>query len=311
MSDKQYEMIGGDGEQYGPFTLQELQETLSQGRADTQTQIRETGSEGWQPLGQLLNLSEQGQAHKPLGAAVLSDQPLDISLALSSGWALFKEHMGIMVGAGGIYFGILFAAIMVGAIIPFANIFVQGPLTGGLIILTLNLSRYDQADISDIFLGFKNYGWLLLVTLVQGAVIVAAIVPGVIVLVVGGLLPVMQAQQAGGTPELAGTSIALLIVGFLLLLVLVMIAAVCTYFWLFLVADKRGEFGEALAAGYRAGKMNFWSILGLSILLGLVVMVSAIPCGLGLIFSIPWSFAIMANAYEQIFSSSLVTRESE
>jgi hypothetical protein len=311
MSDKQYEMIGGDGEQYGPFTLQELQETLSQGRADTQTQIRETGSEGWQPLGQLLNLSEQGQAHKPLGAAVLSDQPLDISLALSSGWALFKEHMGIMVGAGGIYFGILFAAIMVSAIIPFANIFVQGPLTGGLIILTLNLSRYDQADISDMFLGFKNYGWLLLVTLVQGAVIVAAIVPGVIVLVVGGLLPVMQAQQAGGTPELAGTSIALLIVGFLLLLVLVMIAAVCTYFWLFLVADKRGEFGEALAAGYRAGKMNFWSILGLSILLGLVVMVSAIPCGLGLIFSIPWSFAIMANAYEQIFSSSLVTRESE
>jgi uncharacterized membrane protein len=311
MSDKQYEMIGGDGEQYGPFTIQQLQDNLSHGRANAQTQIRETGSEGWQPLGQLLNLSEQGQAHKPLGAAVLSDQPLDISLALSSGWALFKQHMGIMVGAGGIYFGILFAAIMVSAVIPFANIFVQGPLTGGLIILTLNLSRYDQAEISDMFLGFKNYGWLLLVTLVQGAVIVAAIVPGVIVLVVGGLLPVMQAQQAGGTPELAGTSIALLIVGFLLLLVLVMIAAVCTYFWLFLVADKRGEFGEALAAGYRAGKMNFWSILGLSILLGLVVMVSAIPCGLGLIFSIPWSFAIMANAYEQIFSSSLVTRESE
>ena len=74
-------------------------------------------------------------------------------------------------------------------IIPFANIFVQGPLTGGLIILTLNLSRYNQADISDIFLGFKNYGWLLLVTLVQGAVVVAAIVPGVIVMLLGGLLP--------------------------------------------------------------------------------------------------------------------------
>jgi hypothetical protein len=50
MSDKTYEMIGGDGGQYGPFTLQELQETLSQGRADTQTQIKETGSEGWRPL---------------------------------------------------------------------------------------------------------------------------------------------------------------------------------------------------------------------------------------------------------------------
>jgi uncharacterized membrane protein len=310
MSDKQYEMIGGDGEQYGPFTIQQLQDNLSHGRANAQTQIRETGSEGWLPLGQLLNLSEQGQAHKPLGAAVLSDQPLDISLALSSGWALFKQHMGIMVGAGAIYLAILFTAGM----IPFAYIFVQGPLTGGLIILTLNLSRYDQAEISDMFLGFKNYGWLLLVTLVQGTFVFTAIVPGVIVMMVGGFLSFNHILASPGgwrDTEFGGTTIALLIVGYLLLLVLGTIAAVFTYFWYFLVADKRGEFREALAAGYRAGKMNFWSILGLSILLGLVVMVSAIPFGLGLFFSIPWSFAVMANAYEQMFSSSLVTRESE
>jgi len=311
MSDKTYEMIGGDGEQYGPFTIQQLQDNLSDGRANPQTQIRETGTETWQPLGQLLNPSEQGQAREPLGAAVLSDQPLDVSLALSSGWALFKQHMGIMVGAGAIYLAILFAAGMVGAVIPFAQIFVQGPLTGGIIILTLNLSRYNQADISDIFLGFKNYGWLLLLTVVQGAVVLAALIPGVIVMMVGGLLPVMQAAQAGVNPEFGGTTIALLIVGFLLLLVLGTIAGVFTYFWFFLVADKRGEFGEALAAGYRAGKMNFWSILGLIILFGLVGLVSLIPCGLGLFLSIPWTFAVMTKAYEQMFSSSLVTRESE
>ena len=311
MSDKTYEMIGGDGEQYGPFTIQQLQDNLSHGRANAQTQIRETGTETWLPLGQLLNPSEQGQVREPLGAAVPSDQPLDVSLALSSGWALFKQHMGIMIGAGAIYLAILFAAGIVGAVIPFAQIFVQGPLTGGLIILTLNLSRYDQAEMSDLFLGFKNYGWLLLLSLVQGAVVIAAIIPGAIVMIVGGLLPVMQAQQAGETPELGGTSIALLIVGFLLLLVLATIAVVLTYFWYFLVADKRGEFTEALAAGYRAGKMNFWSIVGLLILFSFVGFVSVIPCGLGLFFSIPWSFAVMAKAYEQIFSSSLVTRESE
>ena len=54
MSDKTYEMIGGDGEQYGPFTIQQLQDNLSNGRANAQTQIRETGTEAWQPLGQLL-----------------------------------------------------------------------------------------------------------------------------------------------------------------------------------------------------------------------------------------------------------------
>ena len=311
MSDKTYEMIGGDGEQYGPFTIQQLQDNLSDGRANPQTQIRESGTEVWQPLGQLLNPGTQGQVREPLGAAVPSDQPLDVSLALSSGWALFKQHMGIMIGAGAIYLAILIAAGVVGAVIPFAQFLVQGPLTGGLIILTLNLSRYDQAEISDLFSGFKNYGWLLLLSLVQGAVVVAAIIPGAIVMIVGGLLPVMQAQQAGGNPEFGGASIALLIVGFLLFLVLATIAVVLTYFWYFLVADKRGEFGEALAAGYRAGKMNFWSILGLVILFGLIGMVSAIPCGLGLFFAIPWSFAVMAKAYEQIFSSSSVTREIE
>ncbi len=310
MSDKTYEMIGGDGEQYGPFTIEQLQDNLSHGRANAQTQIRETGTEAWQPLGQLLNPSEQGQIRQPLGAAVPSDQPLDVSIALSSGWALFKQHMGIMIGAGAIYLTILIAAGMVGAVIPFAQFLVQGPLTGGLIILTLNLSRYDQAEISDLFLGFKNYGWLLLLSLVQGAVVIAAIIPGAI-MIVGGLLPVMQAQQAGGTPELDGTSIALLIVGFLLLLVLATIAVVLTYFWYFLVADKRGEFGEALAVGYQAAKMNFWSILGLVILFGFVGFVSVIPCGLGLFFSIPWSFAVMVKAYEQLLSLSTVAPQSE
>ena len=41
MEDKQYEMIGGDGELYGPFTIQQLQDNLSHGRANAQTKITE------------------------------------------------------------------------------------------------------------------------------------------------------------------------------------------------------------------------------------------------------------------------------
>ncbi|MCH2386475.1 MAG: DUF4339 domain-containing protein, partial [Pedosphaera sp.] len=77
MEDKQYEMIGGDGELYGPFTIQQLQDNLSHGRANAQTKIRETGTEAWQPLGQLLNLGTLVAAAPPSGTAVVSDQPLD------------------------------------------------------------------------------------------------------------------------------------------------------------------------------------------------------------------------------------------
>ena len=301
MEDKQYEMIGSDGEQYGPFTIQQLQDTLSQDRANAQTQIRETGTEAWQPLGQLLNPGT------PV-AASLSDQPLDVGMAFSSGWGLLKQHMGLMIGAGAIFFGILMVAAIIGTVIPFAQLFVQGPLTGGFIILILNLSRYGQADISDLFLGFKNYGWLLLAYIVQVAVIFAALIPGVIVMLVGGLIPLMA---EGGTEEIAGGTIALLIVGSLLMLILAMIAAILTYFPIFLIADKRAEFGDAFVVGFRASKKNFWAILGLFILISLVAAVSAIPCGLGLIFTLPWSFAVMAQAYEQMFSPSSVALQSE
>ena len=304
MEDKQYEMIGGDGELYGPFTIQQLQDNLSHGRANAQTKIRETGTEAWQPLGQLLNLGTLVAAAPPSGTAVVSDQPLDVGLAFSSGWALFKEHMGLLIGAGLLYLLIVMVVGLIGAIIPFAQLLVQGPMTGGFIILTLNLSRYGQAEIGDLFLGFKSYGWLLLVTLVQSAAALVAILPGLILMLVGGLLPVITEGQSA---ELSGANIAVLIVGFGLMLVLATIAGTFTYFPLFLIADKRAGFGDAFVLSYRAVKNNFWKVLGLFIGCGLVALVSAIPCGLGLIFTMPWLFTVFVRTYEQLFPVSPVT----
>lgn len=205
---KTYEMIGSDGEQYGPFTIQELEETVSQGRANAQTQIREIGSEEWHPLGQIIS----SDTDQPLGAAIPSDQPLDMNKALSDGWKLLKENLGIMIGAGAIFFGIMLVAGLIGAIIPGAQIFVQGPLTGGFIILTLKLSRHGQAQIEDIFLGFKNYGWLLLSTLAQGAIIFASIIPGLIVLIIG----IVVMANGNTEPGSNALGIAVLIAGGLL-----------------------------------------------------------------------------------------------
>ena len=291
---KTYEMIGSDDEQYGPFTIQELKETLSQGRANAQTQIRETGSEEWHPLGQII----ASDTDQPLEAAIPSDQPLDMNKALSDGWALFKEHLGIMIGAGAIFFGIMLVVGLLGAIIPGAQIFVQGPLMGGFIILTLKLSRHGQAQIEDIFLGFKNYGWLLLATLVQGAIVFASIMPGLIVLIIGGVV----IGNGNGEPDSNTLGIAVLIAGGLLTLILAVAASMLIFFMVHLVADKRGTFGDALSAAYKGGKMNFWSILGMGIILGLAsCLIIIFTCGLGLLFITPWTTAVGVKAYEQIF----------
>ncbi len=299
---KTYEMIGSDGEQYGPFTIQELEETLSQGRANKQTQIRETGSKEWLPLGKIITSNASKSTDQQFGPATPSDKPLDMNKALVDGWELLKEHFGLLVGAGAIFFGIVFAAAM----IPLGQLFVQGPMMGGLIILMLKLSRHGQAEVGDVFLGFQNYLQLLLATLVQGAIVLASLIPGIIILIIGGVV----IGTGDGEPNTLG--IALLIAGGLLSLISILIASILIFFMVHLVADKRGTLGDALSASYKGGKMNFWSLLGLLIIIGIVSPLFILfTLGIGTFFVIPWSTAVGVKAYEQIFPTHSTTLESK
>ena len=301
---KTYEMIGSDGEQYGPFTIQELEETLSQGRANKQTQIRETGSKEWLPLGKIITSDASESTDQQFGPATPSDKPLDMNKALADGWEILKEHVGLLVGAGAIFFGIVFAAAM----IPFGQLFVQGPMMGGLIILMLKLIRHGQAEVGDVFLGFQNYLQLLLATIVQGAIVLASVIPGIIILIIG----IVVFGIGNDVPDPNPLGIALLIAGGFLSLISILTASILIFFMVHLVADKRGTLGDALSATYKGGKMNFWSLLGMLIIISIVsTLVIGLTCGIGTLFVIPWSTAVGVKAYEQIFPTHSTTLESK
>ncbi len=198
----------------------------------------------------------------------------------------------MLVGAGAIFLGVLTAAGLIGAVIPAAQLLVQGPLMGGLILMILKLSREGHAEVGDVFLGFQNYGWLLLVTVVQGAVIFAASIPGLIMLIIGAVMMTQESGEMG---------VGLMVGGGILMFVLMIPAVTLTNFALYLVADRRGTFGEAFSAGYKGTIKNLWAALGLMFVISLALILGVIPCMLGLIVTIPWSFAVMVKAYEQMF----------
>ena len=54
--EKQFEMVGVDGQQYGPLSESELRAYVVERRANADTQIREVGAESWQSLGNVLGL---------------------------------------------------------------------------------------------------------------------------------------------------------------------------------------------------------------------------------------------------------------
>ena len=317
MEDKQYEMIGSDGEQYGPFTIQQLQDTLSQDRANAQTQIRETGTEAWQPLGQVLGNQSIENFSEYREAILTGNRRLDVGLAFSQGSELFKAHMGILIGS----FLLFMLLIIVTASVPFigscVQITLQGPLTGGFFILILNLVRTGAASIGDLFKGFESFGGLFLVTLAQTLIVTLVILPGVALMIGGFVMEVDFGDLEGQNEEAvlkalgAGLLHPLTILGFLSMILLSIISYTLIFFPLPLLADRKLGFGEAFGLGFQVSKRNFFPIFKLIIIGSLVMAVSLIPCGLGLIFAGPWFYAVMAQAYEQMFSPSSVALQSE
>ena len=317
MEDKQYEMIGSDGEQYGPFTIQQLQDTLSQDRANAQTQIRETGTEAWQPLGQVLGNQSIENFAEYREAILTGNRRLDVGLAFSQGSELFKAHMGILIGS----FLLFMLLIMATASVPFVGscvqITLQGPLTGGFFILILNLVRARAASIGDLFKGFESFGGLFLVTLAQALIVTLVILPGVALMIGGFVMEVDFGDLEGQNEEAvlkalgAGLLHPLTILGFLSMILLSIISYTLIFFPLPLLADRKLGFGEAFGLGFQVSKRNFFPIFKLIIIGSLVMAVSLIPCGLGLIFAGPWFYAVMAQAYEQMFSPSSVALQSE
>ena len=317
MEDKQYEMIGSDGEQYGPFTIQQLQDTLSQDRANAQTQIRETGTEAWQPLGQVLGNQSIENFSEYREAILTGNRRLDVGLAFSQGSELFKAHMGILIGS----FLLFMVLIMATASVPFVGscvqITLQGPLLGGFFILILNLVRTGAASIGDLFKGFESFGGLFLVTLAQALIVTLVILPGVALMVGGFVMEVdfgdIQWQNDEAVLKALGAGLLhpLTILGFLSMILLSIISYTLIFFPLPLLADRKLGFGEAFGLGFQVSKRNFFPIFKLIIIGSLVMAVSLIPCGLGLIFAGPWFYAVMAQAYEQMFSPSSVALQSE
>ena len=317
MSDKTYEMIGADGEQYGPFTIQQLQDNLSHGRANAQTQIRETGTEAWQPLGQLQGSQSIKNFAEYREAILAGNRRLDVGLAFSQGGELFRSHMGILIGS----FLLFMLLIIVTASVPIVGLCVQitfqGPLMGGFFILILNIIRTGSASIGDLFKGFESFGGLFLITLVQSLIMLLVMLPG-IALMIGGFVTEVdfraldwQNEEAVLKALGAGLLNPLTILGFVSMILLSIISYVLIFFPLPLLADKKLGFDEAFGLGFQVSKRNFFPILKLIIIGSLVVGISLIPCGLGLIFAGPWFYAVLAQAYEQLFSLSTVAPQSE
>jgi hypothetical protein len=68
-----YKIIGADGKEYGPITVEQLRQWIAEGRANLQTQVLPEGATEWKTVGQLPEFA--GASPGPGPVPVISPQP--------------------------------------------------------------------------------------------------------------------------------------------------------------------------------------------------------------------------------------------
>lgn len=233
-----------------------------------------------------------------------------IRQALGDGWNLVSKHLGYYILAT-----IVAAVISIAvSVIPFVgdlvnNLLISPCLMGGAVYVTWQISKgKGWSDFGDMFKGFGFAQPFVISSLIQGAVTIILVIL-VFFNFFTELMNIAElAQKARGFGRQQELENALLqlfgdgkfIVSVLILTVaLLFIAALWAFKNHFIVIYKMQAW-PAMEMSRRIARHNLWQLIGLFIVMGFIIVVSAIPCGIGLLFTMPWLVGSTYSAFAQI-----------
>lgn len=276
-----YRIIGADGKEYGPVSLEDLRQWIKDGRVNAHTRMRAEGGADWKTAAEFPEVAPfVGSSAEParppqaplIGTAeaeALANQiiargyRLEIGRCFSRGWELTMRHFWLTVGAGLL---ITVASTAAGAI-PFGGLLLNYVLWGGYDWLLLKLARGQRAEVGDAFAGFSR-----------------AFVPL--------MLFSLVAQLLSG-------------IGFLFCILPGIYLVVC---WLLfgplLILDKRIDFWPAMECARKVVSHHWWQMFGFCIVCLLVALLGLLLCGIGFFIAVPVISAATVYAYEDIFGAT-------
>jgi uncharacterized membrane protein len=233
-----------------------------------------------------------------------------IGQALGDGWNLVSKNLGYYIlGA------IITAVIGIGVgIIPFVggivnNLILSPCLMGGAVYVTWRISNgRGWTDFGDMFKGFSFLQPLAISTLIQGAITIA-----LMLLVFFNFLPELMdifklsqhADMFSRQEELSNAFLNLMrnskfMVSLLLLTVALLFIAALWAFKIHFIIIYKMQAWPAMEMSRRIARHNLWQLIGFFIVMGFIIFLSALPCGIGLLFTLPWLIGATYSAFAQI-----------
>ena len=215
-------------------------------------------------------------------------QPVE---CIKGGWELIRSQYWLFVG-------MTVVGVIIGSVVPMGIL--MGPMMCGIYLALFQTRRRQPIEFGLLFKGFDYFGDSVIATLIHMVPIVVIVVPAYLLFYVG-MFGVMAASN--GQPD-PGAMLGLLgvfaIFWFLVMIAIIVLSVIFTFAYP-LIVDRRLSGLNAVKLSIRAGFANFWRLLGMLILTGLMTFVGVLFCYVGAFLVMPISFAAIATAYEQVF----------
>lgn len=232
-----------------------------------------------------------------------------IGQAFSDGWNLVSKNLGYYILGG------VVALIIGGAagIVPYvgdiaANLILSPCLMAGAVYVTWRISKGEGwTDFGDMFKGFKFLQPVAFATLIQFTAYL--LIGGLFLLSnINELIKLYELSQGinafDNREEMKTILLQLFNPTFILLFILMMIAFLFIGItWAFknhFIVIYNMQAWPALDMSRRIASHNLFSMIGFFLLMGIIIIISAIPCGIGLLFTLPLMIGATYSAFAQI-----------
>ena len=218
-------------------------------------------------------------------------QPVE---CLKRGWDLIRDQYWLFVGMS-----------LVGLLIGNAALgLMTGPMMCGLYIALLMRQGGEKVEFVTLFKGFDFFVDGLIAGILHAVPVIVIIAPIYIVYIV--MMFTQMGARRGVDPDPAAMMGFLGVIGICMLfaMILLIILAIGFAFTYPLIVDRKLSGVNAVRLSFKAGMANFWSLLGLLLLNGLLGMAGGLLCGVGAYFVLPITYAALAVAYTQVFGAA-------
>ena len=209
---------------------------------------------------------------------------------IKSGWNLIRNQYWLFVG-------LTVVGILIGSVVPFGILL--GPMMCGIYLTLFKTRRGQPIEFNDLFKGFDFFRDSLIATLLHLVPILVIFVPSYIVFYIA--LFFMMPRNGEPDPTALLSFFGIFAVFWIVMIVILIIVSVGFTFAYPLIVDRRLSGLDAVKLSIKAGMANFWQLLGMLLLNGLVSFVGLLFCYVGAFFVLPIGFAAIATAYEQVF----------